>query len=428
MSKLLNKPFKAFSIYALIILVCSVPVYYLVVDYIWIGELDEHNEMIKKRLTNKLNELKPDATELQDVLGSWNMIQPGTQLSPLHSTKPFQDNTYTIIKVNQASADGEIDRFRVLRSFILVAEQPYLLSVETNVEETDETMTAIAVVTFIFFVLLVAGFIILNKRIARNIWNPFNQTLAKIKVFDLNNKQELLLESSDIEEFEQLNKVLRNLTKQNIAAFKQQIVFIENAAHELQTPLAVMKSKIDLLQQLPQLSDEQYQMLAALTKPMSRMTRISKNLLVLAKLENNQFSELENSSLGLVLDEIIELLADFVETKKISLFVEKQQEITLSCSKILLEMLLNNLLINAIIHSVEGSSINISMLQKELIIRNTGLGALNKNKLFKRFSNSATNVASSGLGLAIAKEICNKYNWKLSYKYELNRHIFSVEF
>lgn len=428
MSKLLHKPFKAFTIYALIILACSIPVYYLVVDFIWLDELDEHNHIVKERIEYSFNNAQIEENELNSLLKNWGKLQPSTTLTPSDLSVPKPDSTYTITKQNTYVEHNEIDRFRVLSSYISINGKLYHLQTETNIEEADETMLAIAIVTLLFFALLVIGFIFLNRRIAKQIWQPFRNTLKKLKSFDLTTQRAISFDKTNIEEFEELNQSLQKLIDKNISVYSQQKTFIENASHELQTPLAVLKSKLDLLLQNKNITSEQAELLTAIDLPLSRITRINKNLLLLAKIENKQFAEVENIELTEVINETLELLSDYTTLKQISVDENFSEKLFLSCNKTLLEILVNNLLINAIVHNTEQGKIQISFSNKTLTISNTGKTALSNEKLFERFTISSSETANSGLGLAIVKEICNRYNWHIHYTFENNLHSFSVQF
>ena len=428
MSKLLHKPFKAFTIYALIILACSIPVYYLVVDFIWLDELDEHNHIVKERIEYSFNNAQIEENELNSLLKNWGKLQPSTTLTPSDLSVPKPDSTYTITKQNTYVEHNEIDRFRVLSSYISINGKLYHLQIKTNIEEADETMLAIAIVTLLFFALLVIGFIFLNRRIAKQIWQPFRNTLKKLKSFDLTTQRAVSFDKTNIEEFEELNQSLQKLIDKNISVYSQQKTFIENASHELQTPLAVLKSKLDLLLQNKNITSEQAELLTAIDLPLSRITRINKNLLLLAKIENKQFAEVENIELTEVINETLELLSDYTTLKQISVDENFSEKLFLSCNKTLLEILVNNLLINAIVHNTEQGKIQISFSNKTLTISNTGKTALSNEKLFERFTISSSETANSGLGLAIVKEICNRYNWHIHYTFENNLHSFSVQF
>lgn len=428
MSKLLNKPFKAFTIYALIILACSIPVYYLVVDFIWLDELDEHNQIIKERIENSFNNAQIEESELNSLLKNWDKLQPNTTLTLSYLSVPKPDSTYTITKQNRYVEHNEIDRFRVLSAYININGKLYHIQIETNIEEADETMLAIAVVTLLFFALLVIGFILLNRRIAKQIWRPFRNTLEKLKSFDLTTQQNVSFDKTDIEEFEELNQSLQKMIDKNISVYNQQKTFIENASHELQTPLAVLKSKLDLLLQNKDLTNEQSEIINAIELPLSRVSRINKNLLLLAKIENKQFSEVENIELTEVINETLELLTDYINAKQISVDKNISEKLALTCNKTLLEILISNLLINSIVHNVENGKINIDFGERKLTVSNTGKTALDNRNIFERFIVSSFETANSGLGLAIVKEICNRYQWQINYTFQNNLHSFSVQF
>jgi len=427
-SPLLNKPLKAFTIYALIILACSVPVYYLVVDFIWMNELDEHNRIIKENIETGFRNARIDETEMSSLLKNWHKLQPGTILEPAHVFINRPDSLYTIKRLNAGPGDEKIDRFRGLSSAISINGKWYHLQIETNVEETGETMLAITGVTILFFVLLVMGFIVLNKRIAKKIWKPFYNILKKLKSFDLTTHQSISFDETNIEEFEQLNQSLQKLIDKNISVYNQQKTFIENASHELQTPLAVLRSKMNLLLQNKNITREQSEILLAVELPLTRITRINKNLLLLAKIENNQFAEKENVDLTETILETLELLTDYISSKHIVVNKIISEKLTLVCNKTLFEILINNLLINAIIHNTEKGEINIEFSKRILIISNTGNAALHNEKLFERFAVSSTKATSSGLGLAIVKEICNRYEWQIQYAFQNDLHSFTLTF
>lgn len=428
MSKLLHKPFKAFTIYALIILACSIPVYYLVVDFVWLDELDEHNHIVKERIEYSFKNAQIKENELNNLLKNWEKLQPSTTLMPSDLSVPKSDRTYTIKKQNRYVEHNEIDRFRVLSSYININGKLYHLQIETNIEEADETMSAIAVVTLLFFALLVIGFIILNKQIAKKIWQPFRNTLEKLKSFDLTTQQTISFDKTDIEEFEKLNQSLQKLIDKNISVYNQQKTFIENASHELQTPLAVLKSKLDLLLQNEDVTNEQSEIINAIELPLSRVSRINKNLLLLAKIENSQFTDKESNEVTELVNETLELLNDYTEAKEIIINKFLSEKLTVTCNKTLLEILINNLLVNAIVHNVQNGIINVDFSGHTLAISNTGKVALDNTKLFERFSASSSETSSSGLGLAIVKEICNRYNWQIHYSFQEGKHNFQVTF
>lgn len=427
-SKLLNKPLKAFTLYSLIILVCSIPVYFFVVDFIWQQELDEHNEIVKERIVENSKLIKASDEELDETLVLWNILQPGTKLIKVDENLIKKDSVYTITRASNYTNHSQIDRFRILETYLKINQNNYLLSVETNVEEADETLLAIAVVTFIFFSLLVIGFIILNTRIAKEIWLPFQTTLEKLKNFDLSAHKSIEFHKTDIEEFEQLHQELSKLILKNISVFDQQKVFLENASHELQTPLAVLKSKIDSLLQSKNLRSDQLHLINQINISLARASRINKNLLLLSKIENHQFEDKELINFESVLTESLTLLEDYITDKQLSVSQAFENNNQMLTNKVLIEVLVNNLLINSIKHTENCGKIIIELKNGILIVKNSGEKPLNHEGMFNRFLINSNEPGNSGLGLAIVKEIANRYDWKIAYDFKNQMHQFSVVF
>ncbi|MBK8291944.1 MAG: HAMP domain-containing histidine kinase [Flammeovirgaceae bacterium] len=428
MNKLLNKTLKTFTIYALIVLAASVPAYYYLVDSIWLRELDEHNEIIADRIEAELNRLELSENELNTALTLWNKIQPGTNLEKTNLDLNRTDSTYTVLRRNLYVEYEDINRFRGLSRVIEINRKNYLVTIETNVEETEETVIAIAILTFLFFLILVIGFLIFNRRLSVKLWQPFRSTLNKLKAFNLNSQASIPFEKSNTLEFEELNLALSKLIEHTISVYKSQKEFTENASHELQTPLAIIKNKLDLLLQKEALTDRQYQIIEATNKAVTRVSRINKNLLLLAKIENHQFEDSEEINLSDLTTQSLVHLHEHIESKALILQSEIDGELSITGNKTLLEILLNNLILNAIRHNAQKGIIKITLDKSGLTLSNSGNKALDIESLFKRFKKSSDESSGSGLGLAIVEQICKRHHWTINYLFKDDFHIFKVSF
>ncbi|HMR83152.1 MAG TPA: HAMP domain-containing sensor histidine kinase [Niabella sp.] len=428
MKKLLNKTLRTFAVYSLIVLAASVPAYYYLVDGIWLSELDENNEIIAGRTEIGLNRLNLSDTMLAESIILWNKIQPGTSLRKASAITAYPDSTYTVLRQNPYATHKDIDRFRGLVRLIHINNTPYYLTVETNVEETEETVAAIAIVTLLFFLILVMGFLLLNRRLSARLWKPFRGTLSKLKTFNLNNQMPIVFDKSDTLEFEELNRALSKLLDHNISVYKTQKEFTENASHELQTPLAIIKNKLDVLLQKETVTDRQYQIIEEINRALTRITRINKNLLLLAKIENHQFDSSELTRFDTLLLQCMDGLQEHVKEKNINIGTDIQPGVEVKGNSGLTEVLINNFLINAIRHSPPGDAIVVKLSNSVFEVANPGKQELHPDALFTRFSRLSANNSGSGLGLSIVGEICRVHNWKAAYSFENNRHIFSVAF
>ncbi len=424
--KLLDSTFKAFSFYSLAILILSIPSYFLVVDWIWVTEIDDHHEIIMERIENRFDQVHVSEKDLETILNTWNILQPSSSITSLSHLEAKPDSIYEITKYNEY--EQEWDRFRGLQSVIEINKKPYLLNVETNVEESYETIFAIGLITLLMYGLLVFGFIRLNKSISIKVWKPFYLTLSKLRSFDINEGKKVVFEESEIEEFNELNQTIGALINQSISAYNQQKSFVANASHELQTPIALLKSKLDILLQQENLSQKHADLIQGIQLPLSRLTRVNKNLLLLAKIENSQFGDLEKVDFLVLIDKSVDLLHDYIEERNIKFEKEIKDFETVFCSKFLAETLINNLLSNAIRHTPIDEFIHVKLSNRVLTVSNSGKCKLEEKALFERFSISTTATTNSGLGLAIVKEICKQNGWTVSYKFEDSTHIFSIQF
>ena len=396
------------------------------VDAIWKHELDEHNDIVARKTASQINSLKLSEEKLIETIQLWNDVQPSTNIRKLEKNDNLKDSIFIVEKPHDFLHFEEVDRFRCLSKVIYLNKKPYRFNIETNIEETQETIFFISITTVFLFVMIVGGLLFLNRRLSKSVWKPFRETLDQLKTFSLNNQTKIEFSKTDVSEFDELNQSLTKLIEHNVSVYKTQKEFTENASHELQTPLAILKNKLDILLQNQDLTEKQYQIAEEMNRALSRSSRINKNLLLLAKIDNKQFDS-ETFHLDEVLNQSLEILQEHFEQKNISVKTEISDNVKVNGNIGLTEVLINNLIINAIRHTSINGSILIRLSQSEFEVSNSGTDKLNGDLLFKRFSRFSKDNNGSGLGLAIVQEICKSQNWTIDYRFENNNHIFSVK-
>lgn len=396
------------------------------VDAIWKHELDEHNDIVARKTASQINSLKLSEEKLIETIQLWNDVQPSTNIRKLEKNDNLKDSIFIVEKPHDFLHFEEIDRFRCLSKVIYLNKKPYRFYIETNIEETQETIFFISITTVFLFVLIVGGLLFLNRRLSKSVWKPFRETLDQLKTFSLNNQTKIEFSKTDVSEFDELNQSLTKLIEHNVSVYKTQKEFTENASHELQTPLAILKNKLDILLQNQDLTEKQYQIAEEMNRALSRSSRINKNLLLLAKIDNKQFDS-ETFHLNEVLNQSLEILQEHFEQKNISVKTEISDNVKANGNIGLTEVLINNLIINAIRHTSINGSISIKLNNSVFEVSNSGTEKLNSDLLFKRFSRFSKDNNGSGLGLAIVQEICKSQNWTIDYRFENHNHIFSVK-
>lgn len=322
--------------------------------------------------------------------------------------------------------EDEMELFRELSTFKKINGIGYRITVRSMIVETEDILSGI-IVSYILINLVVFGFLFyFNRRYNRILWGPFFKNLERMKQFTVSSENPLNLISSPILEFSELNKEIRHLTEKVRSDYKNLKQFTEDVSHEMQTPLAIIQAKIENCINHNTLHDEQYEQLTSIQKDIKRLSQLNKHLVLLTKLENRQFMHVAPVNLTAVLETIIQ---NFQELTPMAIRFEPKNEITPKMDPYLAEVLCSNLLSNAIKHNAQEGSIEVVTTKNALLVSNSGREALeHPEKLFTRFYKESKKPKSTGLGLAIAKKICDLYSFELSYSFENSRHSFRVSF
>ncbi|HEY6083476.1 MAG TPA: HAMP domain-containing sensor histidine kinase, partial [Chitinophagaceae bacterium] len=353
----------------------------------------------------------------QDMDGNVE-IKPA--VSPVH-----KDSIYNIGRFD--SINQEHNMYRELSTLIMVAHHPYHLLLRVSLADIDDLAQGIVTTQVILLVALLAGLLLLNRWQSKKLWRPFYNTVSQLKKFELDKNPALQLDHTRIREFRDLNNAIIQLTDKSSRVYLQQKEFTENAAHEMQTPLAVFQTRLDLLLQSKNLNEEQAGLIQSLAVTTQRLSRLNTSLLLLAKIENRQFIETAGVNVASVIEKMLRQFEEQIRSKHLSLQKQLDEAILINANPTLMEMLISNLLSNAIRHNYDKGTIGISLAGNQLEIENTGLPiSFDAAKIFDRFQKDNSNENSIGLGLAIVKQICEVSGFAVEYACRDNRHVFIV--
>ncbi len=422
MNGLLNKTLLYYTFFATIILLLSAPFFYWMMEKLYTDDVDEAIVLRKKEF--EANNQK--SLRVSDI-AIWNKFNRDIRILP--DTVVSRPKDSIIQEVFFDALVPEWEPYRVLYTNVRIEGQPYILMIQLNMVESEDLIKTITWIYLgiLFSLLLVIFFI--TGFISNRLWQPFYDTLKRIEEFNIEQHSSPTFKITNIKEFEQLNAGLEKLIQGNLQSYASQKSFTQNAAHELQTPLAIFQSKLDLLLQDNSLTQPQSVIVQALYEATSRLTRINKNLLLLAKIENNQFSETTSFSVNELIADVTPYFTEQANSKKLLIEKETDSIVSIIANRGLAEIVINNLFLNAVRHNVENGKIILSLKDKTFTIKNSGPSkSLDKDILFKRFGKGTPDTRSSGLGLAIGKEICDRYNWQVSYVYETDLHHFTIKF
>ncbi len=320
--------------------------------------------------------------------------------------------------------------FKILTKQVNWNNKIYQISGYVSSTEISHLIIKVFITEAIILLLLLLSIIILNLVSSGLLWNPFFITMKEIKAYDITRNRSIdLADETGTTEFNDLNKAISILISNINASFDHQKQFVENASHEMQTPLAVIRSRIELLTNQPALTENVAATLSDITDANNRLTQLNRTLLLLAKIENNQFPETEDVDVSLMIDDIVETFRSLYDKEFPIVNINKDQPLIIKANRSLAEILLSNIIKNAIIHNTEKGKINVSIQNKSLVVENTGSelrGA--PEEMFERFKKGSDKTKTTGLGLAIVKQIGYLYGYQLTYKYSKGWHIIKIVF
>ena len=317
-----------------------------------------------------------------------------------------------------------------------------------NLDLEEDVAQGVLLQFFLIIIVISISMYISVRFMLGRIWLPFNDTLKKIEQFNLAKGKVPEFCKTDIQEFAKLNSALKEMMEKDKDVFRIQKEFTENASHELQTPLAIIRSKLDLLMQ-EDMSEKQIKIVSDLYDLTDRMTHLNKNLLLLAKIDNVQYVQMEET-------DVYNMVKNMFTTYYAALFntdvnvIDKRStpRVRIKANAVLMESLLKNLIVNAIRHCMEkkdkeqaAAGNNCNELARaynvdvavhddyiEVINDGTGEKPLDVEKMFRRFAMAGKKSCGNGLGLAIVKAICKFHSWQVDYKFEDDKHKFTVVF
>lgn len=413
--KLLNKLSLRYLLFSLIILILMGCVTYFVLSYVIKEEMDE-------KLKSSLNRIKYDI----DKNNHFYTLEPFTNIDRVKKQKKYLKYADTKVKVGKRNHKEE---FRQLTTVTKINGKYYKIIIRESKLESKDFLRSLALITFSGFIVLIVCLILINRRIAKSVWAPFYKNLELAKSFSLHKHKPLEVAPSNIHEFNELNIVLNNLTNKAINDYQNLKQFSEDASHEIQTPLAIIKSKIENLLDNNNFDLKQTESLNSIYRSVHRLSKLNKNLLLLTKIENKQFGEPEEISLKRVILLKLEEFNELLSLKGITLTTVTNTDVKIKMSPIVAEILVNNLISNAIKHSPENAEIRIKIEMNEISFLNSGVKAIkNPDLLFNRFYKEDTTSSSVGLGLAITKKICENNGIKYQYLFVDGFHLFKLIF
>jgi len=343
------------------------------------------------------------------------------------SESEYKEKNRLYNKMFYMEYDDKDQPYRVLETdFIDQFGKRQRLEIRTSTVEQDELVYDLTTALIVLYILLVISIVVVNGYLLNKAMRPFYAILGKLKKYQFGISSVQESQDYSITEFGELNLEINEMIERNELVFHQQKQFIENASHELQTPLAIVINKIDLAVQNENLDKNSLHLLTEVKGDLRRLTGLNKSLLMLSKIENSQFNQTSKLDFNEKIAELIKNYEDFIEFKKIKVSTEEKGYFIADFNPDLADILLSNLLKNAVKYNNQEGVVDIVIEDNRIIFRNTGASEpLDSSRIFTRFYKQGSDHISTGLGLSIIKTIIKQYpGWEMIYKFEEGMHSF----
>lgn len=309
-----------------------------------------------------------------------------------------------------------------------INDRYYKITLYDIIIEQDDIVDGVIESLIKTYLLLLVVVVIGGWLLSRRLIQPFEYTLLAIKNFDIKENERIVLPNTGTREFKRLNEFISQMSDKVIADYQSLKEFTENASHEIQTPISIAKGKLELLQDSA-LDSKQKELVDDAAKSLTNLSKIGKTLTLLAKIDNQEFDQKEPVCISEILENMLEEYDELVYLKGIKLKAKIKDEIEWKVNPILFEIMVSNLLNNAIKHNLQKDGfIKIFLEDEKLIIENSGKPlAVDTDSLFARFKKGNQSGSSLGLGLAIIHKICEVSGLKVKYYQKEQLHQISID-
>lgn len=417
--KLLARNNRDFLVSALVLLVACIGVLYLLLQFVIRKDMNDNLKDMQREIEMAFNQhgVVPANQNLSNnrivVQPATNNIISGTRLSDTLIYDAFEKEYVAQRNISFALNNGSL---------------AYNVTISQSKLESEDLLTTLMIFLVIFIVALFAVFYFLNRTHSKKLWLPFNRTLDQLHAFNLS-ASPVVFNKTGIFEFDELNHSLNMMTERIYAEYGRLKQFTENASHELQTPLSIIRSKIEMLIQSPAITEDHMNAIQQINNSVSKLSKLNTALLTLAKIENRQFVGSSTLSLTLLIKEKLVAAEDLLKARQINVTQEVADDVTIMMHPALADLLFDNLISNAIRHNAEGGFIAIILQPHHFSITNSTLPlAVPVEQLFERFIKNNTATDSLGLGLSIVKEICSRYEFRIHAGSAGDRFEVSLDF
>lgn len=309
--------------------------------------------------------------------------------------------------------EGEQVIYRVLKFNVDTREGTYQVLLSQPTLEEDDLMSAVVISLSLLLLFFLIAYSWVSTYYTRILWRPFYLLLEQLRRFRIDRQQPDRMPVCGIEEFDEMGNTISDMMGKMHNDYLSLKELTENTSHELQTPLSILKMKLEMLQQQETDNEKVMDLVRDMQHTVSRMTRFNRALLLIARINNDQFANVEQVNLNEYITEYLSAYEDILQDKSVTIVWDSRAPFVVPMNRMLAERLVMNLIVNAVRYNVIGGCLRVETTENSIKIANTYGNIIPSGDLFARFTRSSHDSESTGLGLTIVKSICQKSGLKV---------------
>lgn len=396
-------------------------VFYFLVLYEVMDETDDALNNTREILIGKVLH-NPELLHSNDSIMQRYQFRPITEEEAENYRETYFDSSVYI------QTENEFEPVRVIKSCFRTADGTYYeLTLMSSTLERDDLIRAIWWALVVLYVVLLLCTTLGVYASLKRVFRPLHRLVLWLQEMTPGKPVPDLENDTAIREFRILNDAALDMAHRAESVYREQKQFTENASHELQTPLAIIRGKLELLAESEGVTEKQLEYVGDMFTALNRVVQLNKSLLLLSRINNGQFIDSVPVDLSQMIADILEIMNDIYESKHIDTHFECSGAQPVLINESLAHVLVNNLLKNAMVHTPSGGKVEVLLTREWLMVKNSGDTPLDSEMIFRRFYHDRSKTSeSTGLGLALVKSIADFYHLPLIYNYE-GMHVFKLK-
>lgn len=396
-------------------------VFYFLVLHEVMDETDDTLNNTREILIGKVLH-NPELLHTNDSIMQRHQFRPITAEEAENYRETYFDSSVYI------QTENEFEPVRVMKSCFRTADGAYYeLTLMNSTLERDDLIRAIWWALVVLYVVLLLCTTLGVYASLKRVFRPLHRLVFWLQQMTPGKPVPDLENDTSINEFRILNDAALDMARRAESVYREQKQFTENASHELQTPLAIIRGKLELLSESEDITEKQLEYVGDMFTALNRVVQLNKSLLLLSRINNGQFIDASPVNLAQMISDILEIMEDIYEAKHLDTHFKNTGVPPVLINESLAHVLINNLLKNAMVHTPAGGKVEVELTREWLVVRNSGEVPLDPELIFRRFYHDRSKTTeSTGLGLALVKSIADFYHLPLLYKYE-GMHVFMLK-